>query len=97
LLSSVQHNPNDLGSMVIGKGDSKQQMGNANKDLKMHGQGNVSLGVLQKGDLGMLAKESSDGEFAKDILSSQWETVANLAMGKGIENGLLCAKKSKVA
>jgi hypothetical protein len=63
----------------------------------MHEQGNVSLGVLQKGDLGMLAKESNDVELAKGILFSQCETVANLAMGKGIENGLLCAKKSRVA
>ncbi len=28
-------------------------------------------------------------------MSSQFETIANLAMGKGIENGLLCAKKSR--
>ncbi len=96
-MSSVQHNPNDLGSMVIGKGDCKQQMCNANRDLKMHEQGNVSLGLLQKGYLGMLAKESNDGELARGILCSQCETLANLAMGKGIENGLLCAKKSRVA
>lgn len=82
MLLSVQHNPNDLGSMVTGKGDSKQQMGNANRDLKMHEQGNVSLRVLQKGALGMLAKESSDGELAKGVLSSQCETIANLATGK---------------
>lgn len=82
MLSSVQHNPNDLGSMVIGKGDPRQQMGNANRDLKMHERGNVSLRVLQKGDPSMLAKESNDGELTKGILSSQCETIANFSNGE---------------
>lgn len=57
-------------------------MANANRDLKMHEQGNVSLGVLQKGDLSMLAKESNDGELAKGILYSQCEIVANFSNGE---------------
>jgi hypothetical protein len=68
--------------MVIGKGDPRQQMGNANRDLKMHERGNVSLRVLQKGDPSMLAKESNDGELTKGILSSQCETIANFSNGE---------------
>lgn len=48
----------------------------------MHEQGNVSLGVLQKGDLSMLAKESNDGELAKGILYSQCEIVASFSNGE---------------